>query len=317
MPLNQEQLDGLATFVCVAELRGFSAAAVRFGMSPSAVSQTIHKRETRLGTPLFARTTRRVSLTHAGERYLARVAPAVDELSSAAEELSDVGARPAGQLRLNVSRAAYLFALRPILPPFLAAYPEVQLEVSIDSALVDIVHLGFDASMRYSDMVERDMVSVRVGPPLASYVVAAPSYLERRGLPQRPQDLLTHECIRYRYPTSGRIQLFGNGKKRSEIAVSGSLAPNDDSALVDAALAGMGIAYLTSGYVSEHLSQGRLLRMLSDYSPETPALSLYYPSRRRMSRLLRALLDFLRNAPAEASGAQKVRRQPGRRASRA
>jgi DNA-binding transcriptional LysR family regulator len=319
MPINQEHLDGLVTFVCVAELRGFSAAAVRLGMSPSAVSQTIQKLETRLGTPLFARTTRSVSLTDAGERYLARVSPAVDELSSAAEEVSVVGARPAGPLRLNVSRAAYLFALRPILPAFLAAYPEVELEVSIDSALVDIVRLGFDAGMRYSDMVERDMVSVRVGPSLASYVVAAPAYLERRGVPKRPQDLLTHDCIRYRYPSSGRIQswLFEKGKKRSEIAVSGALVLNDDAAMVDATLAGLGIAYLTSGYVNEHLSHGRLERVLSDYSPEMPALSVYYPSRRRITRRLRALLDFLRDAPGATGVSAKARRRPGRRASRA
>lgn len=319
MSLNQEQLDGLAAFVCVAELRGFSAAAVRLGMSPSAVSQTIQKLETRLGAALFARTTRSVSLTEAGERYLARVAPAVDELSSAAEELSDVDARPAGLLRLNVSRAAYLFALRPILPAFIASYPEVELEISIDSALVDIVRLGFDAGMRYSDMVERDMVSVRVGPPLASYAVATPAYLERRGVPKRPQDLLTHECIRYRYLSSGRIQgwLFERGKKRSEIAVSGALVLNDDAAMVDAALAGMGIAYLTSGYVSEHLSQGRLVRVLSEYSPEMPALSLYYPSRRRITRRLRGLLDFLRNAPGADGATVKARRRPGRRGSRA
>lgn len=317
MPLNQEQLDGLATFVCVAELRGFSAAAVRLGMSPSAVSQTIQKLETRLGTPLFARTTRSVSLTEAGERYLARVAPAVDELSLAAEELSDVGARPAGLLRLNVSRAAYLFALRPVLPTFLATNPEVELEVSIDSALVDIVRLGFDAGMRYSDMVERDMVSIRVGPPLASYVVATPDYLERNGVPKRPQDLLTHECIRYRYPSSGRIQswFFEKGKKRSEVTVKGRLVLNDDAAMVDATLAGLGLAYLTSGYVTEHLNHGRLKRVLSEYSPEMPALSLYYPSRRRITRRLRALLDVLRDAPAAASA--KGRRRPGRRASRA
>ena len=319
MALNQEQLDGLATFVCVAQLRGFSAAAIKLGVSPSAVSQTIQKLEARLGTALFARTTRSVNLTEAGERYLSRVAPAVDELTLAAEELSDVGARPAGLLRLNLSRAAYLFALRPILPTFLAAYPDIELELSVDSALVDIVRLGFDAGMRYADMVERDMVGVRVGPPLSSHVVAAPSYLERKGVPMRPQDLLMHDCIRFRYPSSGRIQswLFEKGKKRSEIAISGSLVLNDDAAMVEAALAGVGVAYLTSGYVAEHVAAGRLVRLLADFSPEMPALNLYYPSRRRLSAKLRALIDCLRAAPSTAHSGHKARRRPGRRAARA
>lgn len=319
MPLNQEQLDGLATFVCVAQLRGFSAAAVKLGMSPSAVSQTIQKLEARLGTALFARTTRSVSLTEAGERYLARVAPAVDELTLAAEELSDVGVRPTGLLRLNVSRAAYLFALRPILPAFLAAYPEIELELSVDSALVDIVRLGFDAGMRYADMVERDMIGVRVGPPLSSHVVASPAYLERKGAPKRPQDLLSHDCIRYRYPSSGRIQswLFEKGKKRSEIAVTGALVVNDDAVMVQSALAGLGIAYLTSGYVAEHVAAGRLVRLLSDFSPEMPALNLYYPSRRRLSAKLRVLIDFLRATPKAAHSSSQARRRPGRRAARA
>lgn len=314
MSVKQEQLEGLATFVCVAEMRGFSAAGVKLGLSPSAVSQTIQKLEARLGTPLFARTTRSVSLTEAGERYLARVAPAVDELSAAAEELSDAGARPAGPLRLNVSRAAYLFALRPALPAFLSANPEIELEIAIDSALVDIVRLGFDAGMRYSDMVERDMVSVRVGPALSSLVVAAPAYVERRGAPKRPQDLLSHECIRFRYPSSGRIQswVFAKGKQRTEVAASGSLILNDDAAMVDSALAGLGIAYLTSGYVSEHVARGRLVPLLAEYSPQMPALSIYYPSRRRMSGRLRALLAFLRKS-LDPSSTDKRPRRRGRR----
>ncbi|HYP98581.1 MAG TPA: LysR family transcriptional regulator [Polyangiaceae bacterium] len=318
MPLNQEHLDGLATFVAVAQLRGFSTAAVKLGMSPSAVSQTIQKLEARLGTPLFARTTRSVNLTEAGERYLSRVAPAVDELSLAAEELSDEGARPAGLLRLNVARAAFLFALRPVLPAFHLAYPDVELEISVDSSLVDIVRLGFDAGIRYADMVERDMVGVPVGPPLSSYVVAAPDYLKRRGVPQQPRDLLTHDCIRFRYPSSGRIQswLFERGKNRSEIAVSGSLVLNDDAAMVEAALAGLGVAYLTSGYVAEHLATGRLVRLLAAYSPEMPRLSLYYPSRRRMSRKLRVLIDFLREASNGVRTSEKARHRPGRRAAR-
>ncbi|HEX4462670.1 MAG TPA: LysR family transcriptional regulator, partial [Polyangia bacterium] len=188
--LRQENLDDLVAFISVAENRGFSAAAAKMGISASAVSQAIRNLEVRLGTPLFARTTRSVSLTEAGERYLARVRPAVAEIAEASDELADVPARPRGELRLTVSRAGFLFVLRPLLLGFAAAYPEITLEISVDSALVDIVRDGFDAGIRYSDTVERDMTSVPVGPQLRSYVVAAPAYLARRGSPKRPQDLM-------------------------------------------------------------------------------------------------------------------------------
>lgn len=317
--LRQDQLDGLVTFVCVARMRGFSAAAIELGVSPSAVSQAVRQLEARVGAPLFARTTRSVSLTEAGERYLARVEPAVEELATASEELSAVDARPAGTLRLNVSRAGYLFVLNPVLARFMARYPEIELDISIDSRLVDIVQLGYDAGIRYGDMVERDMVGVRVGPPVASRIVASPDYLARRGTPRHPRELLAHDCIRFRSASTGRTDrwLFEKARKRIELAVSGSLVLNDDAAMLEAAMAGTGVAHLASGYVDRQIADGRLVALVRDWCPAMPSLTMYYPSRRRVSRRLAVLVEFLREQRGDASTAAKDRRRPGRRAARA
>jgi DNA-binding transcriptional LysR family regulator len=268
---------------------------------------------------LFARTTRSVSLTEAGERYLARAAPALDDLAVASEELSGLDARPAGLLRLNVSRAAYLFALRPALPLFLAAYPELELDISIDSLLVDIVRLGFDAGVRYGDMVERDMVAVRVGPSQFSRVVASPDYLGRRGQPKHPRDLLEHACVRFRSASTGRTDrwLFEKGRKRLDLAVAGPLVLNDDAAIMEAAVAGAGVAYLASGYVDHHVAEGHLVPLLSEWCPVLPSLTIYYPSRRRVPRRLAVLIDFLREQRSRAPLPAVDRRRPGRRGARA
>lgn len=317
--LRQDQLDGLVTFICVARMRGFSAAAIDLGVSPSAVSQAVRQLEARVGVPLFARTTRSVSLTEAGERYLARVEPAVEELATASEELSAVDARPAGVLRLNVSRAGYLFVLQPVLTRFIARYPEIELDISIDSALVDIVRLGYDAGIRYGDMVERDMVGVRVGPAVASRVVASPDYVARRGTPKHPRDLLAHDCIRFRSASTGRTArwLFEKARKRIDLAVTGPLVLNDDAAMLEASMAGAGVAYLASGYVDHRIADGRLVALLRDWCPDMPSLTMYYPSRRRVPRRLAALIDFLREQRVATAGATKDRRRPGRRAARA
>lgn len=294
--VRQQQLDGLAAFVAVAEERGFSAAAVRLGMSPSAVSQAIRQLEERLGLALFNRTTRSVSLTEAGARYLDRVLPAVRELVAAGEELGAASDHPAGLLRLNVPRSGYLIALQPILRRFLAAYPDIQLEIVIEGQLVDIVGAGFDAGIRFGDRVERDMVAVRIGPPLQTHVLASPDYLARYGTPQHPRELLRHECICFRYPTSGQLErwAFVRGEESLELTVHGRLIFNDGSAMVQAALDGLGITCMVNGYIERFLEDGRLVRLFADWSPPLDSLRLYFPERRRVPAKLRALIDFLR-----------------------
>ena len=296
--MKQDPLDGLLAFVSVAEASGFSAAATRLGVTPSAVSQSIRQLEKRLGTPLFSRTTRSVSLTEAGAHFLERVRPALQELGLAAEELSDRAGRPMGVLRLNVPRLAYDLVLQPVLGRFLRAHPQVQLEISIDTALVDIVGLGFDAGIRFGERVDRDMVSLPIGPPLRDCIVASPAYLAAHGRPAHPRELLTHDCIRYRFASSGQLERwrFERGEQEFTLAVSGRLVLDDASALLAAALDGLGVANLIDRLAQPAIDDGRLVRLFADWHPPLPTLTLYYPDRRRVPPKLRALIDCLRAA---------------------
>ena len=187
--LRQDQFEGLAVFVAVAQASGFSAAAVRLGISPSAVSQAVRNLEERLGFPLFNRTTRSVSLTEAGQRYFDRILPCIEELSAATEELDENADQPSGLLRLNVPRAAYMIILQPALPAFHERYPKISVEIVIENALVDIVGKGFDAGIRFGDLLEKDMIALRIGPPISAHMIASPAYLNKRGMPDHPRDL--------------------------------------------------------------------------------------------------------------------------------
>lgn len=295
--MRQEYLDGLIAFVAVAEEKGFSAAAVKLGISPSAVSQTIRTLERRLGLVLFNRTTRSVSLTEVGERYLERVQPALEQLTSASQELGREAEHPSGLLRINVTRNAFLVVLQPLLRRFMAAYPDVSVEIRVENLLVDIVAQGFDAGIRFGELVEKDMVAVRVGPPLSAQVLASPDYLARHGTPTHPRDLLDHDCIGFRHTTSGQIERweFTDGQQPFNLVVKGRLVVNDSEVLLRAALDGLGIAYTINGYTERFVADGQLVRLLPDWSPAFPALHLYYPDRRRVPAKLRALIDFLRS----------------------
>jgi DNA-binding transcriptional LysR family regulator len=293
--MRQDMLDGLIAFVTVAEEKSFSAAAVRLGVSPSAVSQAIGKLEQRMRLALFNRTTRSVSLTEAGMRYLDRVVPAVRELTAAAEELGEQADRPSGLLRINVARAGYMIALQPILRDFLDAYPDIKLEVNIENSLSDIIGQGFDAGIRFGEAVERDMVAVKIGPPMSAHIIASPDYLQRQGTPQHPRELLDHDCIAFRHVSSGQLERweFSRGDEEIELAVNGRMIVNDSAALVQTALDGIGIAYMINGYIERFIEDGRLVRLLADWSPSLSGLTLYYADRRRVPRKLRALIDFL------------------------
>lgn len=300
--MRQDRLDGLVAFLSVAEHQSFSSAAVRLGVSPSAVSQSIRNLEQRLGVVLFNRTTRSVSLTEIGAQYLERVGPSLRELLTAAEEIGDANGEPSGLLRLNVPRAGLVIVLQPILREFLALYPKINIEVALDNRLVDIVGSGFDAGIRFGDLVEKDMVAVRVGPPIRAFIVAAPDYLDRRGIPAHPHDLLEHDCIGFRQASSGQVERweFVRGQERLELAVSGRLILNDSAAIVQAALDGLGIAYMINGYMERLIEEGRLVRFLEDWSPELAGLTLYYADRRRVPQKLRVFIDFLRGAGTRA-----------------
>ncbi|MCY1401532.1 HTH-type transcriptional regulator DmlR [compost metagenome] len=306
--MRQDHLDGLITFLAVAEEKGFSTAAVRLGVSPSAVSQSIRNLEQRLGLVLFNRTTRSVSLTEIGERYLERVQPALEQLTTASRELGREADHPAGLLRLNVPRAAYLIVLQPMLRRFMVAYPEISLEIRVENLLVDIVSQGFDAGIRFGETVERDMVALPVGPPLQAQIIASPDYLAHHGTPHHPRDLLEHDCIGFRHSTSGQIErwAFCLGEEKLELQVKGRLIVNDSEILVRSALDGLGIAYMINGYIESLMAQGLLVRVLQEWSPTFPALHLYYPDRRRVPAKLRVFIDFLRSERTGVSQADNM-----------
>jgi DNA-binding transcriptional LysR family regulator len=298
--VDKGQLDGITTFIAVAQEKHFSAAAARLGVSPSAVSQSIRNLERRLGIALFGRNTRRVCLTEAGEHYFKRVLPAVRALELASDEIGTSGNRPAGLLRINVARAGYMTILQPVMQRFLERYPEISVELAIEASLADIVGRGFDAGIRFGNLVERDMVAVRVGPPIVVTILASPGYLARRGTPAHPEELMRHDCIRLRHVSSGQIERwrFARGDETLAMDVSGRLVVNDSATLVQSALDGLGVAYMINGYIERFVANGHLVRLLPEWSPSLPGFELCYADRHHVAPKLRALIDFLREETA-------------------
>lgn len=290
-------LDGIVHFMTVAETGSFTAAGVRLGISPSAVSQAVRALEARLGIALFSRSTRSVALTEAGMRYLDMVAPAMADLAAAADKVGEAALRPSGKLRLNAQRAAHIMILQPILPSFLEAYPEIDVEVVIDYRTPDLVLERFDAGIRFGDIIDKDMIGIAVGPALQAHVLASPTYLARYGTPKHPTDLMNHNCIGYRFMPSGLVERweFMKAGERFDLAVNGRLIFNDSTMLVQAALDGLGVTYMINGYVDRFVEQGRLVRILADWSPPLAGFKLYFPGRHRMQPKLRALIDFLKD----------------------
>ena len=292
----QDDLAGLTVLLAVAEKRSFTAAAAALRITPSAVSQTVSALEERVGVRLLQRTTRSVGLTEAGARFITRLKPALGAVRDAFDSLSELRDRPAGLLRLTLPRLGYEQILAPRLPAFLAAYPDIKLDLSIDDAFTSIVAEGFDAGIRLGEMVEREMIGVRVSSELRMAVVAAPTYFAQRGKPRHPRELHAHDCINYRRRTLGVVYRweFTEGGKDFELAVDGRLLVNDGDLMVRAALDGLGIAYVVDSAVREHLDQKRLVRVLEAFCTPFPGFFLYYPSRAQIAPKLQALVDFLK-----------------------
>jgi len=290
-----KQFDGLMAFWKVAEHRGFTAAAAELEVSPSALSQAIRQLETRLGVRLLNRTTRSVSLTEAGEAYLARVGPALGQVIEAGEEMNVLQGRPAGTLRLNAARISTAMVLQPMLAGFLQQHPHVQLELTNDEGFVDIVEKGFDAGVRMGESVHRDMVAVPLGGPVTVAVVASPEYLKRFPAPRHPDELMRHNCVRFRFSGTGAIYKweFNVDGRLVEYEVKGNLTVSDTLFSVEAALEGIGLAYTFEQLVLPHVRAKRLKRVLTAYSPTFPGFYLYYPSRRNQPTKLKALIDFV------------------------
>ncbi|MGX8011328.1 LysR family transcriptional regulator [Mesorhizobium sp. ORM8.1] len=303
--MSRGNLDDLAAFATVARLRSFTRAAAELRRSTSALSHTIKGLEARLGFRLLQRNSRSVSVTAAGERLLLTLDPALAEIGVALDELGRERNLVSGTVRLTATRHAYETVIRPVLPGFMADHPEAKVEVLIDYQLRDIIAERFDAGIRLGEKLEQDMVAVSVGPQLRMAVVASPSYLDRHPAPQTPQDLTGHRCVNYRMMASGQTYAweFEQDDRSLDIKVTGSLTFNEPELMLEAALDGLGMAYVLQEQARAYIAAGRLIQLLADWTPPFPGYFLYYPSRKQMPPALTALIAALRRARSERAAA--------------
>lgn len=295
--MKRADLADLTAFLAVAEERSFTRAAAKMGTSQSALSQTVRRLEARLGLRLLTRTTRSVAPTEAGERLLTGLRPAFDQIDGHISALSELRDKPSGTVRITAGQHAAKTVLMPALQSLVRDYPDVSIELSADAALRDIVTERFDAGVRLGEQVAVDMIAVRIGPDLRMAVVGAPSYFERYGEPQTPHDLTRHNCINIRFPTLGSLYVweFEKDGREMHVRVEGQFVLNDTGLIVQAACAGCGLAYVLEGEVAPQLADGRLIRVLDEWTPPFTGYHLYYPSRRQLSPAFALVVDALRN----------------------
>jgi DNA-binding transcriptional LysR family regulator len=287
-------LDALDSFAAIARHGSFRAAAQARGVSASTLSQSLRDLEASLGLRLLNRTTRSLALTEAGRSLLQRLQPALGEIAAAVEETRSAQAAPSGPLRINAPEPAVELVLAPLIAGFLAAYPQVRLEVVSESALVDIVAKGFDAGVRWGESLAQDMVAVPLGGPQRYVVVASPEAIERFGAPQHPRDLLERPCLRVRFANGGEHPWeFERDGEILRLSPTGPMVTNSVGLLMRAALDGAGFLLTFDGYAAEHLASGALVSVLDDWSDRFPGPFLYYPSRRNLPSALRAFVDYV------------------------
>jgi DNA-binding transcriptional LysR family regulator len=291
-------LPALITFECVARHMNFARAATELGVTPTAVSKTVKQLEERLGVRLFNRTTRSVALTEAGARMLNTLGPALEEIRHSMTSISGAYTQSYGTLRINTSYVAHASLIEPHLLEFLARYPQINVEVALDNTLSDIVAAGFDAGIRLGHALHKDMVAMPIGPLQRRLVLASPRYLAEHPAPQKPQDLLTHSCIRQRL--SGRARVFDwvfqvKGKLVT-VDVPCRLDFDEMRSVLDSARRGCGLGYVFEQFASGDISTGALVPVLERFSPPPESFYLYYPARTMMSGKLRAFLEFMRAA---------------------
>jgi DNA-binding transcriptional LysR family regulator len=295
--MPREELSVLAAFAVVADERSFTRAAVRLGVSTSAISHSIRALEERLGVRLLARTTRNVAPTDAGERLLAQLRPALDEIEAALTEVGRLREKPAGTIRLFAPSVAIAMTVSPKLAKFTRDYPDVVLDITTeDDSRRDLIAARFDAGIHLGEFLQRDMVAVKVSGEQRAAIVAAPSYFDSRPKPKTPRDLTAHRCIRYRMGSGGPVYRweFEKRGKPVTVSVSGPLVVNDVELTLRAALDGVGLAFALEEHVAERIARGELARVLEDWCPPFDGFFLYYPSRRQQPAALQALVDALR-----------------------
>ena len=294
--MDRENAGDLIAFLAVARERSFTGAAAKLGLSQSALSQTVRAFEERLGVRLLNRTTRSVAPTQAGERLLRSIAPKFEEMDAEIAALGELREKPAGNIRITATEHAAEAILLPALAKILPNYPDITVEVIVDYGLANIVAQRYDAGIRPGELVAKDMIAVRVSPDLRMAVVGAPSYFADRKRPRTPQDLTGHNCLNLRLPTHGGLYAweFEKDGRALNVRVDGQLVFNGAGPLLHAALNGFGLAYLMERHVQPYVSDGRLVRVLSDWCPPFSGYHLYYPSRRQPSPAFSLLVDALR-----------------------
>ena len=298
--MSRPSLVELDAVIAVARRGAFRAAALELGISTSALSHAVAGLEARLGVRLFNRTTRSVSLTAAGEQFVAEIAPALVQIRDAMDGVNAHRATPSGVLRLNTAIGAARMILAPLILEYLRRYPEMSVDLVTEGRLIDIVGEGFDAGVRIAEAVPRDMIAVPIGGPpvggqLRSVIVGAPAYFAGRSLPQTPGDLLSHQCVRTRMASGALYRWeFERRGERVEVDVKGALTLDESGLMLEAVRAGAGIGYLSEWSVAADLAAGRLLQALDDWTPAYPGLCLYYPGRRHVPAGLRAFIGLIR-----------------------
>ncbi len=294
--MPRQPINDLIALRLIAEARSFTRAAAQLGVSPSALSHAIRALEERVGVRLLTRTTRSVSATDAGERLLGAITPHLDGIEAELAMLGTLRDKPAGTIRITTGIDAAQAILWPVFARLLPAYPDIKVELAVDTGFVDIVTERFDAGVRLGETVEQDMIAVRIGPDIRMAAVATPDYLARRGAPMTPHDLSRHNCVNLRFPTYGGLYAweFERNGRALNVRVEGQVIVNDIALALQAARDGVGIAYLLEDYVRADLDDRRLTRVLEDWCPPFPGYHLYYPSRRQLSPAMRLIVDALR-----------------------
>ncbi|TGN94113.1 LysR family transcriptional regulator [Burkholderia sp. USMB20] len=295
--MPRENLNDLLAFLAVARDRSFTRAAARLGVSQSALSQTVRDFEARLGVRLLTRTTRSVSTTEAGEELFRTVAPRIDEIETKLAAVADFRDKPAGVVRITATEHPIDTIIWPKLRKVLPDYPDIRVEFSVDYGLSNIVEERYDIGVRYGNQVAKDMIAVRISPDIRMAMVASPAYLDGRKPPKTPQDLLDHDCVTLRLATAKGIYAWELKKGRNEIQarVNGRITCNTQPQMLQAALDGFGIAFVTEDIVLDHVHAGRLRIVMPDWCPVFPGYHAYYPSRRQASRAFSIVIDALRH----------------------
>jgi DNA-binding transcriptional LysR family regulator len=294
--MRREDLGDLLNLLAVVEEGGFTRAAAKLGLSQSALSHAIRRLEERTGVRVLSRTTRSVALTEAGERLLEAIRPAFAEIAGGLDALARARGRPAGILRISASEHAARTVLWPAVNKIVTEYPEISVEINVDSGWTDIVAERFDAGVRLGESLAKDMIAIRIGPPLRMAAVASPAYFAARGQPMSPDDLSRHACINLRLASAGGLYAweFSNGGRNLRARVAGQLTFNRTSLMLEAARAGRGIAFVIEDQTTPDLASGALVRVLEDWCEPFEGYHLYFPSRRQQSPALAVLIEALR-----------------------